>query len=77
MVLSDIVFNLNAVYFCWDKQTSPTPEEMGRCDSVYLSEVGDTQVVVFKHGKENSMLYPVFTNYTCTRCVDWCVLTFH
>lgn len=24
---------------------------MGRCDSVYLTEVGDTQVVVFKHGK--------------------------
>lgn len=23
---------------------------MGRCNSVYLSEVGDTQVVVFKHG---------------------------
>lgn len=23
---------------------------MGHCDSVYLSEVGDTQVVVFKHG---------------------------
>lgn len=37
--------------FPLDKQTPPTPEEMGRCDSVYLSEVGDTQVVVFKHGK--------------------------
>lgn len=24
---------------------------MGRCDSVYLTEVGDTQVVVFKHGQ--------------------------
>lgn len=23
---------------------------MGHCDSVYLTEVGDTQVVVFKHG---------------------------
>lgn len=32
-------------------QTAPTPEEMGHCDSVYLTEVGDTQVVVFKHGK--------------------------
>lgn len=31
-------------------QTSPTPDEMGHCDSVYLTEVGDTQVVVFKHG---------------------------
>ena len=32
-------------------QTPPTPEEMGHCDSVHLSEVGDTQVVVFKHGE--------------------------
>lgn len=32
-------------------QTAPTPEEMGHCDNVYLTEVGDTQVVVFKHGK--------------------------
>jgi hypothetical protein len=31
-------------------QTPPVLEEMGHCDSVYLSEVGDTQVVVFKHG---------------------------
>ena len=29
----------------------PVLEEMGHCDSVYLSEVGDTQVVVFKHGE--------------------------
>ncbi|XP_057177064.1 T-complex protein 1 subunit theta isoform X1 [Triplophysa rosa] len=36
--------------------TSPTPEEMGRCDSVYLSEVGDTQVVVFKHDKEDGAI---------------------
>jgi len=24
---------------------------MGHCDNVYLTEVGDTQVVVFKHGE--------------------------
>lgn len=34
-------------FFC---KVAPTPEEMGHCDSVYLTEVGDTQVVVFKHG---------------------------
>ncbi|XP_040836634.1 T-complex protein 1 subunit theta [Ochotona curzoniae] len=33
--------------------TPPVLEEMGHCDSVYLSEVGDTQVVVFKHEKED------------------------
>lgn len=32
-------------------QTPPVAEEMGHCDSVSLSEVGDTQVVVFKHGR--------------------------
>lgn len=35
---------------CFAFQTPPTLEEMGHCNSVYLSEVGDTQVVVFKHG---------------------------
>uniref|UniRef100_A0A8C2FDV1 T-complex protein 1 subunit theta n=1 Tax=Cyprinus carpio TaxID=7962 RepID=A0A8C2FDV1_CYPCA len=38
------------------QQTPPTPEEMGHCDSVYLSEVGDTQVVVFKHDKEDGSI---------------------
>uniref|UniRef100_A0AAX7SHJ0 T-complex protein 1 subunit theta n=1 Tax=Astatotilapia calliptera TaxID=8154 RepID=A0AAX7SHJ0_ASTCA len=32
------------------KMMAPTPDEMGHCDDVYLTEVGDTQVVVFKHG---------------------------
>uniref|UniRef100_A0A8C1BCK3 T-complex protein 1 subunit theta n=1 Tax=Cyprinus carpio carpio TaxID=630221 RepID=A0A8C1BCK3_CYPCA len=36
--------------------TPPIPEEMGHCDSVYLSEVGDTQVVVFKHDKEDGAI---------------------
>ncbi|MBN3302914.1 TCPQ protein, partial [Amia calva] len=36
--------------------TPPTPEEMGHCDSVYLNEVGDTQVVVFKHEKEDGAI---------------------
>ncbi|KAK6486681.1 T-complex protein 1 subunit theta isoform X2 [Huso huso] len=36
--------------------TPPTPEEMGHCDSVYLTEVGDTQVVVFKHEKEEGAI---------------------
>jgi len=36
--------------------TAPTPEEMGHCDSVYISEVGDTQVVIFKHEKEDGAI---------------------
>jgi len=38
------------------RMTAPTPEEMGHCNSVYLSEVGDTQVVVFKHEKEDGAI---------------------
>lgn len=30
---------------------------MGHCDGVYLTEVGDTQVVVFKHGKLLILLF--------------------
>lgn len=56
--------------FPLDKQTPPTPEEMGHCDSVYLSEVGDTQVVVFKHGKEFPILNScIFACYTWIICV--------
>uniref|UniRef100_A0A8C5NV45 T-complex protein 1 subunit theta n=1 Tax=Jaculus jaculus TaxID=51337 RepID=A0A8C5NV45_JACJA len=36
--------------------TPPVLEEMGHCDSVSLSEVGDTQVVVFKHEKEDGAI---------------------
>ncbi|PNI61642.1 CCT8 isoform 5, partial [Pan troglodytes] len=36
--------------------TPPVLEEMGHCDSVCLSEVGDTQVVVFKHEKEDGAI---------------------
>uniref|UniRef100_A0AAY4CRR7 T-complex protein 1 subunit theta n=1 Tax=Denticeps clupeoides TaxID=299321 RepID=A0AAY4CRR7_9TELE len=44
------IFTLGFLY------TAPTLEEMGRCDSVYLSEVGDTQVVVFKHEKKEGAI---------------------
>lgn len=36
--------------------TPPTPDEIGHCNSVYMSEVGDTQVVVFKHEKEDGAI---------------------
>lgn len=43
---------------------APTPEEMGHCDSVYLTEVGDTQVVVFKHGKSLGFSF-IAADYLC------------
>uniref|UniRef100_A0A8C8URE4 CCT-theta n=1 Tax=Peromyscus maniculatus bairdii TaxID=230844 RepID=A0A8C8URE4_PERMB len=36
--------------------TPPVLEEMGNCDSVCLSEGGDTQVAVFKHEKEDGAI---------------------
>ena len=37
--------------------TPPTPEEAGRCDDVFLSEIGDTPVVIFKQGQLEVMLF--------------------
>jgi len=36
------------------RMTAPTPEELGRADSVYVDELGDTEVVVFKVGDKES-----------------------
>uniref|UniRef100_A0A6I8RB77 T-complex protein 1 subunit theta n=1 Tax=Xenopus tropicalis TaxID=8364 RepID=A0A6I8RB77_XENTR len=50
--------------------TPPTAEEMGRCDSVYLSEVGDTQVVVFKHEKEDGAIATVVIRGSTDNLMD-------
>jgi len=50
--------------------TPPTPEEMGRCDSVYLSEVGDTQVIVFKHEKEDAAISTVVIRGSTDNLMD-------
>ncbi|CAK6953880.1 T-complex protein 1 subunit theta isoform X2 [Scomber scombrus] len=49
---------------------APTPEEMGHCDSVYLSEVGDTQVVVFKHEKEEGSISTVVIRGSTDNLMD-------
>ena len=36
------------------RMTAPTAEEMGMADSVYVDELGDTEVVVFKVGDKES-----------------------
>ena len=35
------------------KVRTPTHEETGACDSIYIDELGDTHVIVFKHAKSN------------------------
>ncbi|POI35434.1 hypothetical protein CIB84_000815 [Bambusicola thoracicus] len=50
--------------------TPPTLEEMGHCNSVYLSEVGDTQVVVFKHEKEDSAISTILIRGSTDNLMD-------
>lgn len=40
------------IYF----QTAPTATEAGHCDRVYVDEIGDTSVIIFKQGKNMSLL---------------------
>ncbi|KAM7323751.1 hypothetical protein ACRRTK_017857 [Alexandromys fortis] len=50
--------------------TPPVFEEMGHCDSVYLSEVGDTQVVVFKHEKEDGAISTIVLRGSTDNLMD-------
>ena len=43
---------------------------MGHCDSVYLSEVGDTQVVVFKHEKEDGAISTIVLRGSTDNLMD-------
>uniref|UniRef100_A0A669DA62 T-complex protein 1 subunit theta n=1 Tax=Oreochromis niloticus TaxID=8128 RepID=A0A669DA62_ORENI len=52
------------------KMMAPTPDEMGHCDSVYLTEVGDTQVVVFKHDKEDGVISTVVIRGSTDNLMD-------
>ncbi|XP_059824092.1 T-complex protein 1 subunit theta [Hypanus sabinus] len=48
----------------------PTPEEMGSCSNVYLSEVGDTQVIIFKHEKEDGTISTVVIRGSTDNIMD-------
>ncbi|XP_067848854.1 T-complex protein 1 subunit theta [Heptranchias perlo] len=50
--------------------TPPTPEEMGHCDGVYLSEVGDTQVVIFKHEKQDGAISTILIRGSTDNIMD-------
>uniref|UniRef100_A0A674KA23 T-complex protein 1 subunit theta n=1 Tax=Terrapene triunguis TaxID=2587831 RepID=A0A674KA23_9SAUR len=52
------------------KLIPPTLEEMGHCNSVYLSEVGDTQVVVFKHEKEDGAISTIVIRGSTDNLMD-------
>uniref|UniRef100_A0A8C9Q1M4 T-complex protein 1 subunit theta n=1 Tax=Spermophilus dauricus TaxID=99837 RepID=A0A8C9Q1M4_SPEDA len=50
--------------------TPPVLEEIGHCDNVYLSEVGDTQVVVFKHEKEDGAISTIVLRGSTDNLMD-------
>ncbi|XP_033002783.1 T-complex protein 1 subunit theta isoform X1 [Lacerta agilis] len=50
--------------------TPPSQEEIGYCDSVCLSEVGETQVVVFKHEKEDGAISTIVIRGSTDNLMD-------
>lgn len=41
-------------------QVTPTAEEAGHCDVVEVTEIGDTNIVVFKQGKCHGFMNSLF-----------------
>jgi len=48
----------------------PTPEEAGRCDSVYLDEMGETPVVVFKQNREDNAIATIVVRGATQNVMD-------
>merc|ERR1719468_1356769 len=50
--------------------TAPTSEELGIADKVYLDELGDTEIVVFKVGSEESRLSTIVVRGSTENYMD-------
>lgn len=50
--------------------TAPTPEEAGHCDHVYVDEVGDTPVIVFRQDKEESAITTIMIRGSTDNIMD-------
>merc|ERR1719468_807808 len=50
--------------------TAPTSEELGMADKVYLDELGDTEIVVFKVGSEESRLSTIVVRGSTENYMD-------
>jgi len=48
----------------------PSPEETGHCDAVYLDEIGETPVVVFKQEREDTAIATVVVRGATTNIMD-------
>lgn len=63
------------------KLRAPTHDEMGACDSIYVDEIGETQVVIFKHAKSHiaTLILRASTDQLlddCERAIDDAVNNF-
>ena len=52
------------------RMTAPTAEEMGMADSVYVDELGDTSVVVFKVGDKESRVSTIVVRGSTDNYMD-------
>ena len=48
----------------------PTPEEMGYCDNVYVDEVGDVPVILFKQDKEEGAILTIIVRGSTDNIMD-------
>jgi T-complex protein 1 subunit theta len=52
------------------KMTPPTPSELGGCDKVYIDELGDTNIVVFKQDSEEAAIATVIVRASTDNIMD-------
>ncbi|XP_071955274.1 T-complex protein 1 subunit theta-like [Antedon mediterranea] len=52
------------------RMTAPTPDEMGHCDHVQISEIGDTSVIIFKQDKDENAVATVVLRGSTDNLMD-------
>lgn len=52
------------------RMTAPTPEELGMADKVYIDELGDTEIVVFRVGGTESKLATIVVRGSTENYID-------
>lgn len=52
------------------KLTPPSPEELGFCDKVYIDEIGDTSVVIFKQNSVESRIATIVIRGSTDNLMD-------
>ncbi|XP_033112860.1 T-complex protein 1 subunit theta-like [Anneissia japonica] len=52
------------------RMTAPTPDEMGHCDHVEISEIGDTSVIIFKQDKDDNAVATIVLRGSTDNLMD-------